>query len=82
MDHDGDFLHTAGDDPMIAIDIPRKRIYVRGDITAACDWLARRMNEDYADLFYHCPIIAYDSVRGLQAHCGQGWTVEHNPEPL
>jgi len=86
MDHDGDFLHTAGDDPMIAVDIPRRRVYVRGNMHEAYSWLKERLYDNWADMIYRpFPIHWPNYDRPCEDHewiASESWTIEHNPEEL
>ena len=67
---------------MIAIDIPRKRIYIRGDVRDAYRWFKERFYGDWADVLAKCVVLHYSEEHRLMSYEDPYWTIEHNPEPL
>ncbi len=59
----------------IAIDLPRKRIYIRGDIFSATRWIKRRFKEMDREM----PFVLFGEYT---AAVDGDWTLEYNPEPL
>ena len=62
----------------VAIDIPRRRIYIRGPILEAYTWLCEYFDQwhmmTYGWFFYMIDEETYEPT-GY-------WLIEHNPEPL
>ncbi len=62
----------------IAIDLPRKRIYIRGDIYKAYRWITRRFDESDFRVYEKPFQIVHEDKLMVDSR----WTIEHNPEPL
>ena len=72
---------------MIALDLPNQRVYIRGNAHHGYSWLKERWKENWANVLcmHTFPMTWLHLDRYCEDHewiACEGWTIEHNPEPV